>query len=76
MPIDKLRYKSYIKSRFKIQILATEEIERLEIDITPTDDNSIYCYTDGSKINDTSGCGFIYSAMVRMKNLKVKDIKD
>ena len=60
LPIDNLRYKQYIKSRFKVQIFSKEELEQKEIKFTPDEINVIHCFTDGSKIEDKSGCGFIY----------------
>ena len=36
MPIDKLRYKQYIRSRFNVQIFSREEVEEKEIKLTPS----------------------------------------
>lgn len=60
MPTDKLTNKQYIDSKFKTNILDRSDFQDLEIKLKPDNPDEINCFTDGSRKDSSTGCGFIY----------------
>ena len=59
LPQDKLRHKEMTEKRYKIAIDSREDwIDRV-VRPTPLDEKMVNIFTDGSKIAETSGCGYI-----------------
>ena len=69
LPTDNLINKDYIVSMFNTIILSREELQDLDIRLTPVEPNTINCYTDGSKTNSGSGCAYI----LRGEGVKAQD---
>ena len=65
MQTDKLVLKEYEYCNFSRDI-QQKEILQQKIRLTPTEDNQINCFTDGSKTEQGTGCAYI----IRGKNLK------
>ena len=58
LPADKMRYTSYLESRFQTHILPREVMNRVKRKPHPYQVNTISCFTDGSRYNDKSGSGY------------------
>ena len=59
IPCDTLKNREYIESSFKIQINKRSEFKDKEIPLNPENYNQIFSFTDGSKKNEKTGCGYI-----------------
>ena len=60
MPTDKLTPKQYIDSKFRTEIMDRSEFQNLVIKFTPLRDDTVNCFTDGSRIDTSTGCGYVY----------------
>ncbi len=58
MPTDKLINRHRIKTNFVTQIKQREEINKTIKIPRPNNNNTINCFTDGSRFDETSGAGF------------------
>ena len=59
MPCDKMINREHIETNFQTIILSRNEMNRNIIKPKPTKPKTIYAFTDGSRFNNMSGCGFI-----------------
>jgi len=59
LPRDKLIQSEYVRTYFCTEILPREEINKNKKKPKPSERNTIHCFTDGSKIGDSSGYGYI-----------------
>ena len=67
VPTDNLLNKEYIVSNFNTIIRDRNDLNSLNIKVTPTEINTINCYTDGSKTNYGSGCAYMFRSNERVK---------
>ena len=59
MPCDKMINREHIDTNFQTTILPRAEMNRSILRPKPTRPKTIYVFTDGSRFNNMSGCGFI-----------------
>ena len=59
MPKDKLLNREFVQNKFGVRIESREAQNAEKIRLTPLDPEVIHCFTDGSKIGNCSGSGFI-----------------
>ena len=69
---DKLRHKGMLNSKFDTNMRTREEWETIKVRPTPTEDEIINCFTDGSKDDKSSGCAYI----IRGKDMKSKGYRN
>ena len=72
LPKDKVRFKEMIDTKFTVIIDTRKEWEGRVIRPTPTEENIVNCFTDGSKNEDSSGCAHI----IRGKDLELKGYRN
>ena len=66
-PSDVLKERRYIESKFTMTIKNREDIPK-KVKFIPRNGNEINCFTDGSKTEQGTGCGYIF------KGNKVRDV--
>ena len=54
-PKDKLIHTAYVSTNFKTEILPRDEINAIKKIPRPSEQNTVHCFTDGSKFVDKTG---------------------
>ena len=60
MPTDRALHKTQINTKFQVEIKSREMIEENNIKLSDNDKNIVRVFTDGSKIENKAGYGYIY----------------